>query len=248
MTNKNQNSQKDQLEKDSDKPQSGNNYHAGLWRYSISFSDFQKRFLILSAIVPLAIFLLQIGNLVFVILRPPPPLPGGIPQQMTFSMIIDISTPTIVMTIMSIFGMINFIFLLGWKKKVTRYNNQKQSFKKMIENPSNEIDDVQFVSFANLSYENLKHMKRMKTFSYITNIASVLYIWWIIRGFLFQIGVLIPKIPVHEPPLVLHIFNLIAQIGLIVYVFIQWRFFQKWNKKLTRIEIFEKQIFDELNL
>lgn len=213
------------------------------FRYKLSFSNFQKKFLILSAIIPLVIFLLQIANLVFVLVNPPP---GGIPQELTFGRFLDMFTPSLVMIIMSIFGLINFIFLLCWKKKVSNYNDQKQSFSKMIESKTNESDNVHYVSFTELSYQNLKFMKRMRIFSIITSIVSILYIVWVLMGFLSRLGV--PGIPLHTPPLALHILNITAQVVLTIYIIIQWIFFYKWNKKLIILESYEKQIFDELEL
>ena len=244
MTNSDQETQKNQVEKDSKDFSSTKNDQPNLLNYRLSFSDSQKRFLILSAIIPLAIFLLQIANLVFVIINPPP----GPTQELTFSRIVDMTAPLIIMTTMSILGLLNFIFLLSWKRKITRYNNQKQLFKKMIAGAPNESDDTEFISFAQLSYQNLKHMKMMRIFSYITNTISIVYILWIIRGILAEIGIAISGVPIPRPPLVLYVLNTIAQIVLLVYIVIQWMFFHKWNKKLLKIELFEKQTIDELEL
>lgn len=241
MTENTKTSVKDQIEEESDNSPSNDTDQVNPLKYNLSFSSFQKTFLILSAIIPFTIFLLQIANLVFVLVNPPP---GGIPQELTFSRFFDMFTPMLVMITMSVFGLITFIFLLRWKKKVTKYNDQKQSFGKMIDNQHKESDDIQYISFTELSYQNLKFMKRTRVFSFITNIISVLYIGWTIMGFLVVFGV--TNLPIHRPPLALHILNTIAQVVLIIYVIIQWIFFNKWNKKLVAIEVLEKQIFDEL--
>ncbi|MHA1186576.1 MAG: hypothetical protein ACTSSK_06810, partial [Candidatus Heimdallarchaeota archaeon] len=202
MTDKKQASQ---MVEESDNNHFSENNQANPFRYNLSFSVYQKRFLILSAIIPLAIFLLQIANIIFIIVNPPP---GSVPQELIFPRFFDMFTPMLVMICMSVFGLVNFIFLLSWKKKVTKYNDQKQSFSKMVENQQKESDDIKFISFTELSYQNLKFLKRMRVFSFITNLISILYIGWVVMGFLVVFDV--PNLPITRPPLALHILNTIA--------------------------------------
>ena len=226
------------------KPESQKNSQGSFPRYELTFSKQQRKFLILSAIIPIAIFLLQIANIIFININPPP----SPPQALTFLRFLNSSTPLIVMIIMSLFGILNFIFLLSWRKKVEKYNIQKQTFAKMISSNSNSEDDTEYISFTQLTYQNLKHMKRMRILLFISSLVSVLYIWWSIRGLLISFGVIVPIQPLNHPPLVMNILNTIAQFVLIAYFIYQWVFFFKWNKKLSKIEHYEKQIIEELDL
>ena len=113
--------------------------------YELTFSKQQKTFLILSAIIPVTIFLLQVANIIFIIINPPP----GPPHEFSFLRFLNTSTPVIVMIIMSLFGIFNFIFLLSWRKKVGQYTMQKQSFAEMISNQTSENNktDLRSLSF-----------------------------------------------------------------------------------------------------
>jgi hypothetical protein len=42
--------------------------------------------------------------------------------------------------------------------------------------------------------------------------------------------------------------NVILQVLLIIYLFINWRHFIRWNKKLTKLKDLERQIYKELDL
>ena len=212
--------------------------------YELTFSKQQRTFLILSAIIPVTIFLLQVANIIFIILNPPP----GSPHEFIFLRFLNTSTPVIVMIIMSLFGIFNFIFLLSWRKKVGQYNMQKQSFTEMISNQSSDDTKTDYISFTHLAYKNLKHMKRMRIFLFISSIISILYIWWSIRGLLVGLGIIIPVEPVNPPFLALNILNICAQIVLIAYFIYQWAFFFKWNKRVVKIEHYERQIIEELDL
>lgn len=224
--------------------ESQKNAQNNVLRYDLTFSKPQKTFLILSGIIPSIIILLQIANIIFILINPRP----SSPQEITFLRFLNSATPLIVMVIMSSFGILNFIFLLNWRTKVRRYNNQKRSFSKMVSSENDDEKETEFISFTELIYKNLEHMKWMRIILFISSIVSILYIWWSIRGLLVGFGIIMSPAPMQNPPLVLNILNITAQIVLITYFVYQWIFFFNWNKKLTKLELLEEQIINELDL
>ena len=114
-------------------------------RYDVSMSRFHKIFLYLSIIIALIVFSIQIANLVFVIVNPPPPRPIPHPQRNALANFIDSFAPMIVMITMSIIGIIVFTFLMQWKKNVAIYNNQKQAFQQMVGKPQTDKNNKKFI-------------------------------------------------------------------------------------------------------
>ena len=245
MNNKEQESLNNHLKEDSKKLQTDDKARSVPFTHDFSFSGSQKWFLVLSAIVPLTVLLIQIANIVFIIDQPPPPPPPGTELN---GNIINGITPLIIMVIMSIYCGLFLIFMLKWRNKARKFEKQKKVFRKMLEETQEEKEGTEFISYTQMSYENLKHMKRMRIVSYITSIAAILYIWWVIRGFLVTLGVILPTIPFNHPPMVLNAFNIIAQVILISYICYQWVFIHRWNRKLKRIKVLEKQVTKELEL
>ncbi|MHA1675043.1 MAG: hypothetical protein ACTSYI_15610 [Promethearchaeota archaeon] len=44
----------------------------------------------------------------------------------------------------------------------------------------------------------------------------------------------------------LQIINPIGELSMIIYLIIEWRQFFQWNKKLVKLENFEKRVYSEL--
>ena len=181
----------------------------------------ERLYLILSALVPIYIIIVQCINLGYI--STAPPLNPSDPQPLVNP--INVFTPIIILLVISFFALINFRFLLSWKGKVKTYEGKAPSKKKTL---------------TSLFYDIIKNMETIRVIFIIVNIISFYYFIW------FMLWVLNIMDPHHPPPLHVNILNGLSQGGLLIYFIIEWRHFYQWNRKLKQLKLFEKQIFHEI--
>ncbi|WP_287588153.1 hypothetical protein [Candidatus Borrarchaeum sp.] len=213
------------------------------------FIDSQKRFLVWSALLPIFIILIQIANIVFVSMNPPPP--GRPPLHREAPRIIEVLSPGIIMIIIALFVLANFFFLLHWQKKVQQYNDQEETFDKLIKSSPDEIESgTEFISLSQITYDIIQHVKKIRIIFFLMNAVAVFYFFWFVSRIVFRlaIGRLVFRGPPAQFPLILIILNILAQIGLLIYLVFQWKFFLKWDLKFSKLDMLEKRIFEELDL
>ena len=88
----------------------------------------ERLYLILSALVPIYIIIVQCINLGYI--STAPPLNPSDPQPLVNP--INVFTPIIILLVISFFALINFRFLLSWKGKVKTYEGKAPSKKKTL--------------------------------------------------------------------------------------------------------------------
>lgn len=182
----------------------------------------ERLYLILSALVPIYIIIVQCINLGYI--STAPPLNPSDPQPLVNP--INVFTPIIILLIISFFALINFRYLLSWKEKVKTYEGKAPSKKKTL---------------TSLFYDIIKNMETIRVIFIIVNIISFYYFIWFM---LWALNIMDPHHP--PPPLHVNILNGLSQGGLLIYFIIEWRHFYQWNRKLKQLKLFEKQIFHEI--
>jgi hypothetical protein len=182
----------------------------------------ERNYLIMSAIVPIYIIVVQFINLGYIftapLINPLDPRPPVNP--------INVFTPTIILLVISFFALINFRYLLSWKGKVKTYEGKAPGKQKTL---------------TSLFYDIIKNMKTIRVIFIVVNIISFYYILWFI---LWALSIMDPLHP--TPPLHVNILNGLSQGGLLIYLIIEWRHFNQWNSKLKQLKLFEKQVFHEI--
>ncbi|MHA2246318.1 MAG: hypothetical protein ACXADY_15245 [Candidatus Hodarchaeales archaeon] len=210
---------------------------------SLSYIKNQRNYLIINAIVPIYCIIVQAFNLLFTlffILRLEE-IVSEFKRPRTKFFLIDALTPSLLFFVFIIFSIVNFIFLVRWRKKVQQYENQQQDASLSEDN----------VSLTQLFYDIIDIMDKLKIIFIVLNIFIVFYIQWFFRFFLNELLYgktpsftgFIPIRSVFMPWL-----NLILELLLLIYLVMNWRHFLRWNKKSTKLKDYEKQIYRELDL
>ncbi|MBA7635162.1 hypothetical protein ES703_42763 [subsurface metagenome] len=183
----------------------------------------ERNYLILSALVPIYIIIVQCINLGYIFTAPPvnplDPRPPANP--------INVFTPIIILLVVSFFALVNFRYLLSWKGKVKSYEGKAPGKQKTL---------------TSIFYDIVKNMETIRVIFIIVNIISFYYFIWFI---LWALSIMDPHHP--PPPLHVNILNVLSQGGLLIYLIIEWRHFYQWNRKLSKLIKFEKEIYKELN-
>lgn len=183
----------------------------------------ERNYLILSALVPIYIIIVQCINLGYIFTAPPvnpfDPRPPTNP--------INAFTPIIILLVVSFFALVNFKYLLSWKGKVKSYEGKAPGKQKTL---------------TSLFYDIVKNMETIRVIFIIVNIISFYYFIWFI---LWNLSIMDPHHP--PPPLHVNILNVLSQGGLLIYLIIEWRHFYQWNRKLSKLKKFEREIYKELN-
>ena len=182
----------------------------------------EKNYLILSAVVPIYMIIVQCINLGYVFTAPPIDPSDPRPPINPF----NVFTPSIILFIISFFALINFIYLMSWREKIKIYEGKALKKQK---------------SLTSLFYDIVKSMKTIRIIFIIVNINSLYYFIWFI---LWTLSIMEPHHP--PPPLHINILNGLSIVGLLIYLIIQWKHFIQWNRKLRKLRFFEKQIFNEI--
>lgn len=183
----------------------------------------ERNYLILSALVPIYIIIVQCINLGYIFTAPPvkPFDPRPPPNP------INAFTPIIILLVVSFFALVNFRYLLSWKGKVKTYEGNAPGKQKTL---------------TSLFYDIVKNMETIRIIFIIVNIISFYYFIWFI---FWALSIMDPHHP--PPPLHVNILNVLSQGGLLIYLIIEWRHFYQWNRKLSKLIKFEKEIYKELN-
>ncbi len=217
-------------------------------RGGLNYIKNQRNYLILSAIVPLVCFLIQIINLyitfIFFINRVPPETgPSRWPGNPF--LIIDISTP-IVILLFSLLALVHFIYLFSWRRKVSLYEQHK---KKSIDiEHEDEISDIH-VTLTQLFYDIIDNMETIKKIFIALNVVVIFYLQWFFRFFLFELmRIVSPRMELNLFRNIMPWLNLFLQFLLIFYLIMNWKHFKHWNRKLNKLKDFEKRIYTELDM
>lgn len=192
-------------------------------KVGLNYIKNERNYLILSALVPIYIIIVQCINLVYIFTAPPinplDPQPPANP--------INAFTPIIILLVVSFFALVNFRYLLSWKGKVKLYEGKAPGKQKTL---------------TSLFYDIVKNMETIRVIFIIVNIISFYYFIWFV---LWTLSILDPHHP--PPPLHVNILNVLSQGGLLIYLIIEWRHFYQWNRKLSKLKKFEREIYKELN-
>ncbi|MFW9973396.1 MAG: hypothetical protein ACFFDF_24645 [Candidatus Odinarchaeota archaeon] len=188
----------------------------------LNYIKIERNYLILSALVPIYIIIVQCINLGYIFIVPPVnPLDPRPPVNPIITF-----TPILILLVVSFFALINFRYLLSWKGKVKAYEGK--------------VPDKQKTLTA-LFYDIIKNMEIIRVIFIIVNIISFYYFIWFI---LWALSIMDPHHP--PPPFHVNILNGLSQGGLLIYLIIEWRHFIQWNRKLKQLKLFEKQIFHDI--
>lgn len=190
----------------------------------------EQNYLIMSALVPIYIIIVQCINLGYIFtVSPVIPLKPRPPANLPPVNLINIFTPIIILLIISFFALLNFGYLLSWKEKVKTYKGKTLGKQKTL---------------TSLFYDIIKNMEIIRVIFIIVNIVSIYYFIWFI---LWALDIMDPHHPPLAPPLFVNVLNGLSQGGLLIYLIIEWRHFYQWNRKLSKLKKFERKIFKELN-
>jgi hypothetical protein len=133
-------------------------------------------------------------------------------------------------------------FLLRWRKKVYQYENQQQ-------NPSLVEGNV---TLTHLFYDIIDIMEKLKKVFIVLSVFFVFYLQWFFRFFINQIDVVLweglPSLDLDSFSSIMPWLNVILQVLLIIYLFMNWRHIIRWNRKLTKLKALEQQIYRKLDL
>ena len=223
-----------------------NNLYSKLEIGGLNYIKHQRRYLILSIIIPIISIIVQIINILIpltYLLRAgdleKPPFPGssgGRPGGMI--PLFDAISPIIVLFVFLIFALIYSYYLLRWRNKVNLYESQHAAFQSQDAYNENEPTDEN-ITLTQLFYDIIETMEKIKKVFLGLNIAFVFYLQWFFRYFIAEIiiffriftdwyfrplNVIVPTV------------NLSFQILVLIYIFISWRHFRRWNNKLSKIK------------
>ncbi len=191
-------------------------------RGGLNYIKNERNYLIMSALVPIYIIIVQCINLGYIFTAPQVnPLDPRPPVNP-----VNVFTPIIILLVISFFALFNFGYLLSWKRKVKIYEGKAPGKQKTL---------------TSLFYDIIKNMETIRVIFIIVNIISFYYFIWFI---LWALSIMDPHHP--PPPFNVNILNGLSQGGLLIYLIIEWRHFYQWNRKLKQLKLFEKQIFSEI--
>jgi hypothetical protein len=123
--------------------------------------------------------------------------------------------------------LVNFGYLLSWKGKVRTYEGKIPGKQKTL---------------TSIFYDIVQNMKKIRVIFIIVNIISLYYFIWFI---LWALNIMDPIHP--PPPPHVNILNGLSQGGLLIYLILQWKHFIHWNRKLSKLKKFEREIYEEFN-
>ncbi|MFW9904880.1 MAG: hypothetical protein ACFFFH_11150 [Candidatus Thorarchaeota archaeon] len=189
----------------------------------INYIKNEGYYLIFTGIFPILIAIIQILNIFFIFGTKPLPIP--FPDRPPHPPLFDVLLPPLVLIIFALVGFTKFIFLMKWRSNL------------------NKIED-ELPILTKIFYEIIVYMNRAKWLFAAENVIFVFYSQWMFHYFLNDL--LLNRLPPGPP--IIQLLNLFAQIGLIFYLIFEWRHFLKWNKKLNELKLYEKKIFEELEL
>jgi len=205
----------------------------------INYINKYKYYLILSALLPIFLIIIQIINSAFISLIEKSRSLIGFKFMLNF----EIHAPRFKLITISIIGLVKFIYLFNWNRKLIEYQKQYKDFMKNNKSMKEEAFSKEGFLLTKLFYDIISQMKISKGIFILINIFCFVYFFW---NFVFFLGC--PPIP-HPLPssfCIIGLFNFISTVILIAYLIFEWRHFYCWNKKLKKLSEFEKKIYSEL--
>lgn len=192
----------------------------------LNYINKESNYLIISALFPIYLIIIQVINLIYVLTAPPIPPEAPRTGPPPNPSLINVFTPIILLLGISLFALINLRYLLIWKRNVDLYKTQASKQQK---------------SLTFLFYKIVGNMEKLKLVFIVLNVFSLYYFVWY---FLWALSLIDPHHP--PPPLHVNILNAFSLVGLCLYLIIEWCHFYRWNQKLKELKMLEKQVFDEV--
>lgn len=208
----------------------------GAERGVLKYIKKKEAYLTISGIFPIYMLAVNILNFQFI-------LTLFLSNSIYLRRIVDLATPFAIFFIITIFALIQFVFLRKWKIKVRKYERHQEIYE-IYSKKNRPIPIDKKITLTNIFYEIIDHMDSIKILFIFLNIFSIGYLFW---GFDFFIR----GIPLNASLLLVRVvwrMNFVAFVVTFVYLFYEWYHFLKWNKKLSKLKKFERQIFSELKL
>lgn len=202
--------------------------YKSLLKGSIDYIKKEQFYLLWSGIFPTYFIGVNLVNFSFIIL-------AIIKNWILIRRLVDIIVPLIVFLLVTVFSIIQFVFLNKWKIEFDAYQRKRIHEKKQV--PS--------TSLTNIFYEIISYMDKSKLSFILLNAAALAYIGWGIDFFIIGISL---SLNLENFALATWYLNGITFLLLLVYMGYQWFHFIKWNKKLSIIKQFEQYIAEELDL
>lgn len=204
----------------------------------------KKWYLIISAVFPIYIFIVEILTTLFYLrsLKMEVELHGRV-----ISYILTSSFGTMFILLLLLF---QFIFLLGWRRKLQCYLDRKDTNQFRESDPDIEDEDLndateQRISLTKLFYGIVNHMEKIRTLFFLLNFLAFYLIFSSLRIFWFN------KRPFQMDNMqfgMMKWLKIISSILLLFYLGFEWFHFLKWNKKFSQLRAFEKRVYEELDL
>ncbi|UYP46796.1 hypothetical protein NEF87_003081 [Candidatus Lokiarchaeum ossiferum] len=204
----------------------------------------KKWYLIISAVFPIYIFIVEILTTLFYL--------RSLKMEVEFhgrviSYILTSSFGTMFILILLLF---QFLFLLGWRKKLQQYLEQKEGNHSRDADPNITDGDLnqtteQRVSLTKLFYGIVNHMEKIRTLFFFLNFLALYMIFSSTRIFWLN------KRPFQMDNLqfgMMKWLKITSSILLLFYLGFEWFHFLKWNQKFSQLRAFEKRVYEELDL
>lgn len=218
----------------------------------------EQSYLKISAFFPIYSLIINIINVIFIILGailfrigyyPPVSFEHELTSEQLIIVFLHISIPFCAFFIISIFSLIQFIFLRKWKHKITKYykyENANSKNKGTNLNIESEVKSEGNITLTDLFYDIVGHMEKIRVLFILINIFSFFYLLWSFRFFVAIAMFLIKDmIRIFE---FLYFLNLSGAFVLILFLIYMWYHFRRWNKKLKLLKKYEQKIAKELDL
>lgn len=233
-----------------------------------SFVSAQKMRLKWSIIFPVCNFLIQIGIILNAISHLPPP---GPPREELIRppTLLQLITPALLLLAISLFAFLQYYQWVKLNHQFLHFKSQESQFTQLIK--SSPITDENgaisenngaisedngvnielerpagsFITLSQIFYSNRSRMELIRIFFMFIlalGIFSILYFGQLVA---FDLR-LIPPGPIPIPPPFLHALDYLVQIGLILYLFTQWRMIHSWNRRFSEYGALEQKIHDEV--
>ncbi len=218
----------------------------------LNYINKEKSYLKISTVFPIYSLCIITLNILFILIGAiflrysplNPPVPDlTLEEKLVLGLYLLI--PSVVFFILFLFSIIQFLFLKKWKFKIKEYN-QRYGMLNSNQNNSNISESEGTSTLTSLFYDIIRHMEKVRWVFYIINILSFFYLWWSFRLFGAIIFLLVKEVHGFFPFML--ILNFSSSIVLVFFLIYMWIHFRRWNRKLTKIKEFEKNVSKELHL
>lgn len=222
-----------------DKRQQNSSWYLKLEESGINYINKYKYYLLLSALLPIFLIIIQIINTSLSIFLEEYKPPIRFRNLHEF----EIFAPRFKLITISIIALVKFIYLFNWNNKLKDYRRYYNRIMAENRSPKESNHLKEEFPLTKLFYDIISQMKISRLIFILINIFCIIYFFW---NFIFFL--VAPPISPPLPPLfrVIGIFNFISQLILIAYLIFEWRHFYRWNKKLNKLSEYEKEIYSEL--